>query len=243
MVPPARSAHPARFVGIPDLPAEPPAVAVVVDVMRAFTVAAWAFARGAQRIVLASSADEALDLKARHAGRRALKDGAPAEGFDAVNSPGMIATATGLTGRTMVQVTTAGTVGVLAVAGAPLVLCASFAVAGATARFLRCRGTGQATYVVTGDAGRAEEDLACAEFIEHRVHCDSTDPAPFLTRARTSRAAADLAEGLRRGYRGVHPDDVRLCLEADRFPFAMAASRENGLMAVRPVPEPGIMRR
>lgn len=38
----------ARFVGIAEL-AEAPSVAVVVDVMRAFTVAAWAFARGRKR--------------------------------------------------------------------------------------------------------------------------------------------------------------------------------------------------
>ncbi|GAB1332847.1 hypothetical protein ACE1SV_71860 [Streptomyces sennicomposti] len=39
-----------------------PRVAVVVDVMRAFAVAAWAFARAAERIVPAASEDEALVL-------------------------------------------------------------------------------------------------------------------------------------------------------------------------------------
>lgn len=52
---------------------------------------------------------------------------------------------------------------------------------------------------------------------------------------RASDAAASLAEGVRRGYRGVHPDDVDLCLEADRFPFAMVAGREESLMVLRPV--------
>lgn len=36
----------ARFVGIAES-AKAPSVAVVIDVMRAFTAAAWAFARGA----------------------------------------------------------------------------------------------------------------------------------------------------------------------------------------------------
>ena len=44
----------ARFLGIAEL-VEAPHVAVVVDVMRAFTVAAWAFAQGAEKIVLAES--------------------------------------------------------------------------------------------------------------------------------------------------------------------------------------------
>jgi hypothetical protein len=79
----------ARFVGIAELAGAPP-VAVVVDVMRAFTVAAWAFARGAEKIVLAGTLDEALALKARHPDWLTLKDGPPAPGFDAVNSPGML---------------------------------------------------------------------------------------------------------------------------------------------------------
>ncbi|MBK0372987.1 2-phosphosulfolactate phosphatase [Streptomyces sp. RB110-1] len=218
-----------RFLGTAEL-AGTPSVAVVVDVMRAYTVAAWAFARGAERIVLAGSLDDALALKARHPAWIALKDGAPAPGFDAVNSPGLLRTAD-LTGRTVVQKTTAGTVGALAVEGASLVLCAGFVVAEATARVLRWHGADEVTYVVTGEEGRAEEDLACAQYIAHRAAGGETDPASYLRRAATSRAAHELATGVRRG---AHPEDVALCLELDRFPFAMVAAPEDGLMVLRP---------
>ncbi|WP_061299613.1 2-phosphosulfolactate phosphatase [Herbidospora cretacea] len=218
-----------RFLGIGDL-AEPPAVAVVVDVMRAFTVAAWAFARGAEKIVLAGSLEEALALKASHPEWLALKDGPAAPGFDLVNSPGLLRSAD-LSGRTVVQKTTAGTVGVLAVKDAPLVLCASFVVAEATARVLRSAGTEGLTFVVTGEDGRADEDLACAQYIAGRVAGTDPDAAEFLHRAEASRAATELREGVRLG---VHPDDVALCLELDRFPFAMAARREDALMVLRP---------
>jgi hypothetical protein len=154
-----------HFVGIPELTGVP-RVAVVIDVMRAFTVAAWAFSRGVERIVLASTESEALALEESHSGWLALKDGPPAAGFDAVNSPGLLRSRD-FAGRTLVQKTTAGTVGALAVANAPLVLCAS------------------------------------------------------------------LAGGLRSGY---HPDDVDLCLENDRFSFAMVARQEESLTVLRPVP-------
>ncbi|MGW4813198.1 2-phosphosulfolactate phosphatase [Kitasatospora cineracea] len=219
-----------RFLAIGEL-ADTPPVAVVIDVMRAFTTAAWAFAQGAERIVLAGSLDEALELKARHPGWVALKDGAPASGFDAVNSPGRIR-GTDLAGRTVVQKTTAGTVGALAVRGADLVLCASFVVAGATARALH--GRPGVTFVVTGEDGRAEEDLACARYIARRAAGRTPDPAPYLRRAADSTAAAELAGGIREG---VHEDDVRLCLELDRFPFAMAAAPEGELMVLRPYGE------
>lgn len=218
-----------RFVGIPEL-VETPSVAVVVDVMRAFTVAAWAFAKGAEKIVLARSTDEALALKARHPDRVALKDGPPAPGFDLVNSPGLLRRAD-LTGRTVVQKTTAGTVGALAVKDASLVLCAGFVVAEATARLLRQRAVERVTFVVTGEDGRADEDLACAQYIAAGATGAGTDAAGFLRRAAASRAATELAEGVRQG---VHPDDVALCLEVDRFPFAMVAAREGSLMVVRP---------
>ncbi|WP_405825776.1 2-phosphosulfolactate phosphatase [Streptomyces sp. NBC_01390] len=219
----------ARFLGITDL-VETPSVAVVVDVMRAFTVAAWAFAQGAQKIVLAGSLDEALALKARHPDWVALKDGAPAPGFDMVNSPGLLRSVD-LGGRTVVQKTTAGTVGALAVKDAPLVLCAGFVVAEATAQLLRARGSDAVTFVVTGEDGQAEEDLACAQYIARRTTQAETDAADFLRRAAESRAAAELAAGLRQG---AHPDDVALCLEIDRFPFAMVATSEDSLMVLRP---------
>ncbi|MBC9712980.1 2-phosphosulfolactate phosphatase [Streptomyces sp. TRM66268-LWL] len=245
-----------RFRGIGEL-AEVPSVAVVVDVMRAYTVAAWAFARGAEKIVLAESLDAALALKARHPDWVALKDGAPAPGFDAVNSPALLRSVD-LTGRTVVQKTTAGTVGALAVKDASLVLCAGFVVAEATARALRERGGDSVTFVVTGEDGRAEEDLACAQYIARRAGggtpdatgggpdaengTDGTpdakdgtshaaDAAGFLRRAAASRAAAELAQGVRAG---AHPDDVSLCLELDRFPFAMVAALEGSLMVLRP---------
>ncbi|MEU0000664.1 2-phosphosulfolactate phosphatase [Streptomyces microflavus] len=222
-----------RFVGIAEL-AEVPSVAVVVDVMRAFTVAAWAFARGAEKIVLAESLDDALALTARHPEWVALKDGPPAPGFALVNSPGLLRSAD-LGGRTVVQKTTAGTVGALAVKDASLVLCAGFVVAEATARLLRARGSGSVTFVVTGEDGRADEDLACAQYIAGRATGAGTDAAGFLRRAAASRAATELAEGVRQG---VHPDDIALCLEVDRFPFAMVAALEDSLMVLRPYATP-----
>ncbi len=223
-----------RFLGTADL-CEAPSVAVVVDVMRAFTVAAWAFAQGAEKIVLAESLEEALALKARHPDWMALKDGPPAPGFDLVNSPGLLRSVD-LGGRTVVQKTTAGTVGALAVKEASLVLCAGFVVAEATARLLRTRGGDSVTFVVTGEAGQAEEDMACAQYIARRATETGTDAAAYLRRAADSRAAAELAEGVRQG---VHPDDVALCLEVDRFPFAMVATSEGSLMVLRPRGESG----
>ena len=212
---------------------EVPSVAVVIDVMRAFTVTAWAFAQGAEKIVLAGSLEEALALKAGNPEWLTLKDGPPAPGFDMVNSPGLLQS-TDLAGRTVVQKTTNGTVGVHAAKGASLLLCGSFVVAEATAQLLQARGGDDVTFVVTGDHGRADEDVACAQYIARRAVGAETDAAEFLGRAAGSRAATDLADGVRRGLPGLHADDVALCLEVDRFPFAMAVTLEDPLVVLRP---------
>ncbi|MFB7513243.1 2-phosphosulfolactate phosphatase [Streptomyces sp. NPDC056144] len=232
-----------RTVGIPDLDGTEK-VAVVIDVMRAFTTAAWAFHLGAERIVLAADADEALEIKAGNPGWLALKDGAPASGFDLVNSPVLIQEFD-LTGRTVVQKTTAGTVGALAVVEAELALCASFAVAGATARALTDAGAESVTLVATGEDGRATEDLACAAYLDRLLAAgggrptptpasapaSAPDPAPYLHRARTSPAAEALRTGARDGSR---PADVDLCCQVDRFDFAMRLGLEDGMAVLRP---------
>lgn len=227
----------ARFVSIAEL-SERPSVAVVIDVMRAFTVAAWAFARGADKVVLAGTLDEALALKAGNPEWVTLKDGPPEPGFDAVNSPGMLRAAD-LSGRTVVQKTTYGTAGALAAREASLVLCASFVVAGATAQLLRARASGSVTFVVTGEDGQADEDLACAQYIARTAAASGgADATPFLHRAAASRGAVRLSEGADQGSEGIHRDDLALCLELDRFPFAMVAAQEGSLMVLRPHPMP-----
>lgn len=219
-----------RIVGIPEVDGTEQ-VAVVIDVMRAFTTTAWAFHRGADKIVLAADEDEALQIKACHPGWLALKDGAPVSGFDLVNSPGLIQEAD-LAGRTVVQKTTAGTVGALAVVEAKMALCASFVVAGATARALADAGADSVTFVATGEDGCAAEDLACAEYLDRLLAGGRVDPGPYLHRASTSPAADDLRSGRRRG---AHPTDVELCVEVDRFGFAMKVGLEEGMAVLRPL--------
>ncbi|MFJ3639874.1 2-phosphosulfolactate phosphatase [Streptomyces sp. NPDC090108] len=229
------------YTGIADAP-RAPEVAVVVDVMRAFTVAAWAFRGGAERIVFAATQEEALRLKSRHGDWLAFQDGPPVPGFDLANSPALLRSLD-VRGRTVVQKTAAGTAGALAVADARLLLCASFAVAGATAQLLRRARPEAVTFVVTGDGGRAEEDLACAQYIAALAAPDGAgtdaapvvDPAPYVERARRSGGAGRLAEGVRLGWEGVHPEDVSMCLEVDTLPFAMVAGRVDGHLVLRPV--------
>jgi 2-phosphosulfolactate phosphatase len=162
---------------------------VVIDVLRAFTTAAYAFAAGAREIVLTDSVEEAFALRdrfANDAGTAAGDDavllmgevgGEPIDGFDLGNSPAALAAPTlaasglDLAGRRLVQRTSAGTRGVVCASrGADVLLAGSLVVGGATARYLRQLQPEQVTFVITGAHDRGpsdgEEDVAGADYIQ-----------------------------------------------------------------------------
>ena len=207
-------------------------VAVVVDVLRAFSFAAYALAAGAERLVLMDDLDETLRLARSIPGALAAKDGVPADGFELFNSPGQVLERADIAGTTIVHRTTAGTIGAMAARHAEHVYCSSFVVAGATVDRVRAIASERVTFVITGGGGRSDDDLACAEYLCQRIQGELPDPRPFLR--RVDAAGEGLREGVARGYRGVHRDDVDLCCELDRFPFALRASNEHGLLVLRP---------
>ena len=221
----------AKFIGISDCESASGA-AVVIDVMRAYTVAAWAMHLGASRLILVDDLEEALKLKSRLPGSLALKDGAPAEGFDLYNSPADLQDAD-IQGKTIVQRTTAGTIGAVAVRHCKPLICTGFVCASAVARRLRDLAPDELTYVVTGEDGTAEEDLACAEYIDALIRNPLADPAPYIRRASESKAAIDILQAAAEGYPGINPRDVEMCVDVDRFNFTLEALIEDELLVLR----------
>src|SRR3989304_5245980 len=103
---------------------------IVVDVIRAFTNAAFAFSRGAREIYPVSGVEEALQLKAQTPNSLACGEvgGLPPEGFDFGNSPSQT-NLLDLSGKIIVQRTGAGTQGIVRCENAETMVAASFVVA------------------------------------------------------------------------------------------------------------------
>ncbi len=221
----------AKFIGITECKSVSGA-AVVIDVMRAYTVAAWAMHLDVSRMILVDDLDVALELKSGLPGSLALKDGAPAEGFDLYNSPADLQDAD-IRGKTIVQRTTAGTIGAVAVRHCKPLICTGFVCASAVARRLRDLAPDELNFVVTGEDGTAEEDLACAEYIDALVRNPDADPAPYIRRASESKAAVDIRQAAAEGYPGINTRDVEMCLDVDRFNFTLEASMEDELLVLR----------
>lgn len=203
-------------------------VAVVIDVLRAYTTAATALAAGAERIILTADIDEALDLKALIPGAFAMKDSVPVEGFELSNSPVELHDHD-LAGRTLVQRTTAGTVGAVAARHADRLYCAAFVNAAATVEAVRASGVQEVTFVVTGDDGTADEDRACAEYIAALLGTApdaEVDAAPYLARVADSESAHRNADRLAKGVWGHHALDLQAAMSLNRFDFVLQAREE-----------------
>ena len=206
---------------------------VVIDVIRAFTNAAFAFSRGAKEIYPVSTVEEALNLKDQIPDSLACGEvgGISPEGFDFGNSPTQTSQLD-LNGRVIIQRTGAGTQGIVRSLQAEHMLAASLVVAGATVTHIQKLRPEVVTFVITGqfEEGRGEEDLACAEYLEALLKGQEPDPAPYLERVYRSR---DALFHLDETFTAFPKSDLDHCIAINKFDFAMVATKENGRHVIR----------
>lgn len=207
-------------------------VVIVIDVLRAFSTAAYAFSLGAKEILLVSTVEQALSLRGQVANSKVMGEvnGVRPDGFDFGNSPTYLSRED-LSGITMIQRTTAGTQGVVRSKNAEALLASSFVVAAATVRQVRSLGADGVTFVITGrDFGGGDEDLACAEYLEALLKGTRPDPAPFIRRVLNSKDASQHFDPQKIGF---PRSDLEYCTQVDQFDFALPILREDGRLIMR----------
>jgi 2-phosphosulfolactate phosphatase len=206
-------------------------IVIVIDVLRAFSTAAYAFSRGAKEILLVSTVQEALALASQIPNAKIMGEvgGLPPEGFDFGNSPTLLSKQD-LSGITLVQRTGAGTQGAVRSENAETMLAASFVVADATARFVKKLEAAEVTFVITGQLfSGGEEDLACAQYLEKLMQGNRPDPRPYVARVYHSR---DAIQHLDPAQTGFPLSDLEYCTQIDRFNFAMPITRQAGKLVM-----------
>jgi 2-phosphosulfolactate phosphatase len=205
-------------------------VVVVIDVLRSFTVSAYALAGGARECLLVSTIDEALALAQRipDAIICAEEHGLPVPGIAISNSPTQIRAAH-LHGRTLIQRSSAGTPVMGAVNSSDDIFAGSLVVASSTAQACLLRRPTTVTLVASADF---PEDHACALYIEAVLRGTSVDLDALLRPLRESERYRKFMAG---EWPGFATSDIELSLAVDRFDFAMPASRHEGYIALRAV--------
>jgi 2-phosphosulfolactate phosphatase len=200
-------------------------VVVVIDVMRAFTLSAYALAGGARECLLVPTVEEARELAAATPGSivSAEVDGLPVPGIAISNSPTQI-TQTDVRGRAVIQRTSAGTPVINAVSEGLPIYAGSLVVARATAQACLLRHADTVTLVASGDF---PEDHACAGYIEGIL---KQQPIALLHLLRPL-FESDRYRRLERGdWPGFPKTDLELALTPDRFDFAMPVTRQRNHM-------------
>jgi 2-phosphosulfolactate phosphatase len=199
---------------------------VVIDVLRSFTVSAYALAGGARECRLVTTVDEARALVRETPGAVLCVevDGLPVPGIAISNSPTQIR-AIDLTNLIVIQRSSAGTPVAAAVEGDDIFV-GSLVVARATVQACLLRRPETLTLVASGDF---PEDRACASYMEAIARGEPPDIERLLRPLREGDRYRELAAGERPGFPST---DLELSLVPDRFDFAMPVDKEAGYLRV-----------
>ncbi|HVN85193.1 MAG TPA: 2-phosphosulfolactate phosphatase [Candidatus Binatia bacterium] len=208
---------------------------VIIDVLRAFTTAAVALARGAAKIVLVTRTSDALELRRRGIGDLCIGevDGKRPDGFDFGNSPFEVSTAD-VAGRTLIHSTTAGTIGVARARRATALLAASLVNAAATAELIKTRHPELVTVVAMGAQGRtrADEDELCALYLRSLLLGRRSDHDAIRRLVLAGAESQNYGDPTRPHF---DPRDRDIALQIDSIPLAIVVAREGDLLVARAV--------
>jgi 2-phosphosulfolactate phosphatase len=199
----------------------------VIDVFRAFTTAAVAFANGASSIIMVSSVDEALSLRDHGVVQICMGEvgGRAPPGFDFGNSPFELL-AVDFRGKAIAQRSSAGTQGIAAASGADYLYAASLVTATATAQALLSHGADRISLVAMGSNGlrRTDEDEVCALHLRNILEGRSGNAEAV----RQMILAGGEIEHFHDPAYPHHPGDLDIALDIDRYDFAIRVKLENG---------------
>jgi 2-phosphosulfolactate phosphatase len=208
-------------------------IVVVIDVIRAFSVAGYAFASGARGIWLVRAVEDAEAL--RQCEPEALLigeiDGRLIPGFDLNNSPTRVA-ATNIRGRPLIQRTGAGTQGAVNASQANVILLCALTNVRATMRYARhlAESSGDViTILPTSFEGGNEywnEDRICADYLEALLLGQEEVASDILARGIAYLHETNRFSLYQAGSSDFPIEDIAAVLDVDRFDFAMAGSAQ-----------------
>lgn len=196
-------------------------IAVVIDVFRAFTTAAYVMANGAERIIPVRTVEEAFKMK--RANQEVIlmgeRDGKQVHGFDYGNSPHEVMDVD-FTGLTVVQTTSAGTRGLMLAGKADEILPGSFVMADAIVEYIMERSPLVVSLVAMGWGGaqKSPEDELLAEYIEMRLRCEEPDFEAMREDIRRHPQGAKFFDKTQRAF---VEGDFHAAMDINRFSFCL----------------------
>lgn len=208
-------------------------LAVVIDVFRAFTTAAYVMNNGAEKIIPVGTVEEAFEMKRTNHGVVLMgeRDGKQVSGFDFGNSPYEVSKVD-FTGLSIVQTTSAGTRGLMAAMGADMILPGSFVMADAIVEYIQKANPSVVSLVAMGWGGRekAPEDEYLAEYIESRLKGETPDFDSMKTKIRNHPEGAKFFDTTQKTF---VEGDFHAAMDLNRFDFCLKLVHGNPTVMVK----------
>ncbi|WP_164669296.1 2-phosphosulfolactate phosphatase [Virgibacillus doumboii] len=203
-------------------PLEDAHITIVVDVIRAFTVAHYALQKGVTHISLVETTEDAFRIKTENPAYLLAGEtnGLAIEGFDLDNSPYNILQQN-LSGRALVQKTTNGVQAALNCLSSNDVLVTGFTNARTTAEYVRRLMAKEKQPVVNIVASHpsGDDDLACAAYIKSILEDSNSIPVgEVMERIKNSHVARKFFDEDNPAFKR---EDVLACIEEMTTDFVM----------------------
>lgn len=209
----------------------PSDITIVIDVIRAFTVAHYAFLKGAEKIYLVETVDDAFRIKEQFPNYLLAGEvmGLPIEGFDLDNSPVSLMSKN-VMGKILVQKTTNGVKATLHSLHAENLYVTGFSNARTTALFIKemvhdLKREPQINIVASHPQG--DDDLVCAEFIKGIIEGRELLTKKDVTeRIRKSVVAEKFFDPEKPEF---NPEDIAYCVKEVPGTFLMKVNKNGGI--------------
>jgi 2-phosphosulfolactate phosphatase len=214
----------------------PPAVeadiTIVIDVIRAFTVAHYAFRQGVKQIYLVETAEQAFDIKEKHpevllAGE---ERGLAIEGFDFDNSPTFIQLKD-LVGKTLVQRTTNGVRATLNCLDSKHLFVTGFSNARNTATYIKdflIKDHKENIHLIASHPS-GDDDLACAEYVRSILLDKAMPVKEVVKRIKSSHAAQKFYDKNKPEF---PEEDMVYCTRVLETDFVMKVNKDSDIPLV-----------
>lgn len=202
---------------------------VVIDVFRAYSMEAFLFSKGAEKVIPIGDVELAYKLKEENpdfilAGERG---GKIMPGFDLGNSPAELLEVD-VEGKTVVHTTSAGTQGIANAHNADEIIGGSLLTAKAIAKYIKEKNPEVVSLVCMGYAGvsETEEDTLCAEYIKSILEDKPFDMESGIQLVKRTSGAKFFDPN----QNDVFPEkDFALCTQVDCFDFVLRLCKDSPL--------------
>ncbi|MEC1434567.1 2-phosphosulfolactate phosphatase [Bacillus spizizenii] len=212
----------------------PADINIVIDVIRAFTVAHYAFIGGAKEILLVGTAEEAFALKDTSPDYvlTGEEKGVGISGFDLDNSPKRMAMQD-MADKRLIQKTTNGVTAALGALKAKHLFVTGFSNAKTTAEHVKTLAVTDCVMNIVASHPSGDDDMACAEYIKGIIEgTNAVTAAEVIERIKRSSVAEKFFD---RSQPLFDPEDISYCTKELTGDFVMKVKQEREVPTIERV--------